>query len=439
MRIIGFALALVLVLRLPAGALAEENSGDDRDGKSYEEQDWAVGAVLRTASIPFATDEGPITTFIPLIHFENDRFFFRTLEGGVKVYRQGDWQLSALGRLRFFDFPPEYQNQLQGDTMDFGAQVRYRPTGPFYLDLEFMSDLWGRNHFNLRGSYDFTRGQFRLTPFAGIRIKNSKFNTRYYGLDMLPVDSGTEFGLGAVADMHLWGSLYVIAAARFTRLDSPVRGISFVNDQWHNEGFLGFGLTNDPTRPHNENLSLTAYLRLALGWATPSSLADIFQGKADDDPYNNQMTSIFYGYPLTNRLVGLPLDLYLHSGFVWHWKSSVQDHAQEFVLAIKLFYTIKWPVRWRLGAAEGLSYVNKIPYVEKTELAKKGYEPSNLLNFLDFSLDLNLGDIAGADPLRRYWLGVGIHHRSAIFETAQQFGRIKGGSNFQTIFLKRHF
>ncbi len=92
-----------------------------------------------------------------------------------------------------------------------------------------------------------------------------------------------------------------------------------------------------------------------------------------------------------------------------------------------------------MGASEGLSYVNDIPYVEETQLGKKGYKPSNLLNYLDFSADINLGDITGGETMKHWWLGYGIHHRSAIFESAQHFGRIKGGSNFQTVYLQWHY
>ena len=96
-------------------------------------------------------------------------------------------------------------------------------------------------------------------------------------------------------------------------------------------------------------------------------------------------------------------------------------------------------MRVRLGAAEGVSYVNKIPYVEETQLGKKGYKPSKMLNYLDFSVGLNLGDITGGETMKHWWLGYSIHHRSAIFESAQQFGRIKGGSNYQTVYLQYDF
>lgn len=438
MKFVLILLSLMIAVSATATPSRDTSSSQVQAGQNTE-QEWAVGALFRSATIPFATDERTVATFVPFVVFENDRFFFRAIEGGVKVYRVGDWQLSALGRLRFFDIPKEYQNQIQGDTMDFGLQGRYQPLSSVHFDLEAMTD-WGRRpHFNMRGTWIYTRPSYSLAPFAELRWKSKKHNTRYFGLDLEDVGSGFDVSIGAVGDYHLTSNLYLYAAAKMTHLDKNVRAASLIDRSWHAQGFLGFGFTNDRTKARKMRLGNTPYLRLAHGWATPSSLAHIFHGEAAKDPHNNQLTSIFYGYPLTDSLVGLPLDLYLHSGFVWHWKSAVQTHAQEMVVAVKLFYTIKWPVRWRLGAAEGWSYVNKIPYVERTQLAKKGYEPSKLLNFLDFSLDINIGDIAGSDALRPYWLGYSIHHRSAIFESAQQFGRIKGGSNFQTMFLKWHF
>jgi outer membrane protein len=150
------------------------------------------------------------------------------------------------------------------------------------------------------------------------------------------------------------------------------------------------------------------------------------------------MTSIFYGHPLSDSLIGIPINVYFHSGFGWHWKNR-KESVQEFILAVKFYYTIPLPIRLKLGVAEGWSWVRDIPFVEDRELRNKGYEPSQLLNYLDFSVDLNLGDIFGGETLDRTWLGYDIHHRSAIFESASQFGRIKGGSNVQMVYLQYDF
>ena len=45
-------------------------------------------------------------------------------------------------------------------------------------------------------------------------------------------------------------------------------------------------------------------------------------------------------------------------------------------------------------------------------------------------------DLFGAEKMKALWLGVAVHHRSSIFESASQFGRIKGGSNYPSIYLQ---
>ena len=106
---------------------------------------------------------------------------------------------------------------------------------------------------------------------------------------------------------------------------------------------------------------------------------------------------------------------------------------------MKAFYTLDLGWRFRIGVAEGLSYVSDVTYIEGSELAEKGYRPSKLLNYLDFSFDVNLGDVFNYAPMQNAWLGYSIHHRSGIFETSSAFGRIKGGSNYNSVYLQWHF
>ena len=127
------------------------------------------------------------------------------------------------------------------------------------------------------------------------------------------------------------------------------------------------------------------------------------------------------------------------SGYAYHHASEVQDQTSEFILAIKGYYTFNWPIDWRLGAAEGLSYAVTVPYVEQVDMEDKGYDPSNLMNFLDLSLDLNLGDLFRTKKLQGLWLGYRIHHRSGMFETSSMFGNVKGGSNINTVYLQYHW
>ena len=89
--------------------------------------------------------------------------------------------------------------------------------------------------------------------------------------------------------------------------------------------------------------------------------------------------------------------------------------------------------------AEGLSYVSDVTYIEAIEMEEKGYRPSELMNYIDISFDINLGDVFNVKALNETWLGYSMHHRSSIFEKASQFGRIKGGSNYNTVYIQFDF
>ena len=52
---------------------------------------------------------------------------------------------------------------------------------------------------------------------------------------------------------------------------------------------------------------------------------------------------------------------------------------------------------------------------------------------------MNLGDLFHIKAMDDIWLGYSLHHRSGIFGTSSMFGRIKGGSNYNTISLQYHF
>jgi hypothetical protein len=198
--------------------------------------------------------------------------------------------------------------------------------------------------------------------------------------------------------------------------------------------FFGIGFFNDKKNPV-DTLASKPYIRLAHGWGTESNLSEILSGNTEKDPYNNQLTSVFFGVPLADELFTLPIATYLTPGIVHHHASDVQDRSTEWVLAVKFYYTIKWPTPWRLGFAEGLSYVDRIPYLEEKDMQEKGYRPSQLLNFLDFSVDMDLGQLFRVQWMEDLWLGYSIHHRSGIFSTSSAFGRISGGSNYNTVYF----
>lgn len=411
-----------------------------------EEQEWGIAAMYRTTSIPFDTAGGDqtVSTFVPMMFFENEYVFVDGIEGGVFLYNseESDWRVSALTRMRFIDIPQSAQNANEGDTADFGVQLQYKIDDTWSFDSELMTDddLHFHSNFRLNGQYKF--GDWELSPRATIRYKDADFNSQYYAFKDVTGESigaGIDVNLGIDIRYHVISNLYLLGSTSVTRFDDNAFNSSIVEDRYQGEFYLGFGLFNDKTAPKKPELSNKPYLRVAHGWATPSNIGDIMKLNSEKDKYNNQLTSVFYGHPLTDEVFGVPIDIYFTPGIAHHWSSKVQSGSTEYIAAIKAFYTFDWPIKWRFGVAEGLSYIDSITYIEQTEMDEKGYTASHLLNYLDFSFDINVGDAVNQSDLENVWFGYSLHHRSAIFENASQFGRIKGGSNYNTIYIQYEF
>ncbi|EGU31777.1 hypothetical protein VIBRN418_18313 [Vibrio sp. N418] len=417
-----------------------------KQAEPIAEQDWGLAAMYRIASVPFATESGDQTvgTFVPLMYFSNDWVFIDGLEGGVHLtqWQDDSLQLNALTRMRFVDIPASIQNANQGDSADFGLQLRQSLNDEWHLDWEVMSDEDFRFHTNLRASAEYQWGDWNLKPSATLRYKDADFNSQYYAFSEYTaqkIGAGVDVNIGVDARYHVASNLYLLGSTSITRLDHNAYHAQAVEERYQGEVFVGFGFFNDSSAPKKTQLTNSRYLRVAHGWATPSNIGDIFALNREKDPYNNQLTSLFYGHPLTDELFGYPIDLYFTPGIVHHWSSGVQNASTEWVAAIKAYVTVEWPTRWRFGVAEGLSYIDNISYIEQSEMDRKGYTPSHLLNYLDFSFDVNVGDLVNQPSWQHVWFGYSLHHRSAIFEKASQFGRIKGGSNYNTVYLQFDF
>ena len=439
---------LILISVLFCGAfvtetavLGSESESGERESEQTEEE-WGIGFGMRSASIVFNNENGRVNSLTPLFYYKKNRFYLDGLEGGYHLYKNDPWQFTLFGRLRFFDIPEEYQNLVQGDTFDLGGRLSYLFDGRSHADLEMLTDSRGNFSAIARLGKSFESDRLDWSPYMEIRYKSSGFNDRYYALTWLDresIDSGVDYLAGVKLRYHVVNNLYLLGSAKLRYLDGSARHAELVTSNLESEYFLGFGFFNDKKKKNKKDIGIKPYIRVAHGWATPTNLKHILYGNFDRDEYNHQLTSVFYGHPLSKTLFTLPIEMYLTSGFAYHYSSAVQDDSQEFVLAFKAYYTINWPIRFRIGVAEGMSYINSVTYIERENMDSKGYEPSKLMNYLDFSYEINIGDIFRKNSLKDTWLGFSIHHRSSIFETAQQFGRISGGSNYPSVHILHHF
>lgn len=194
--------------------------------------------------------------------------------------------------------------------------------------------------------------------------------------------------------------------------------------------------------------------RFAYGVESDSDLGQIisFQ-KPTDHKYRFDVLSLDAGYLLAPSLFKLPLDLYIKGGSALFQSEDLSKYPKlrgmkdvsdkdvyEFTLYIKLYYNIDlWGNRVRIGIGEGGSYVTDYLAPEVIEEHTENPEDpkySKFLNYLDISLDMDIGKLFHLKALQNTYLGYTLKHRSGIFGTVNG---VSGGSNYNTISIEKNF
>ena len=242
MKIKTFFLFLCLLFLVQTTHLYATEEGAKPSG----EKNWAIGMVARLATIPFATqDDRTVGTLIPLFYYEGETFYLRGTEMGFRFYSQGDWQFSLMGRMHFFDIPKQYQNEVQGDNVDWGLQAKYQPFPISFLQLELLSD-WEKNiSSNARLGLDLYQGGFHYNPYFEMKLKSNTYNSYYFGLNQQEVKAGIDWSVGIIANYHVLSNMFFYGAARLTLLDRKVRDLEFVDRDVTANIIIGVGFANE--------------------------------------------------------------------------------------------------------------------------------------------------------------------------------------------------
>ncbi len=451
------------------------------------EKDWGLATGLRIAKVPYPAEKEQVTDFIPQMYYDGDYFFMNGLNGGLRLYNKQQWQFSLFARYRYVDIPEEFQTIVQTNSLDAGVQIKYRLADNLETNIELLSDNDSRVYSAVDARYRWQSGSWQLLPYATLRFKSARFNDYYYGLDGFidpdnpannidnKIGNGLDLTIGSEVRYHVSNNFYLLGAAQLTTLDRNTRNPASIKNATVGEVYFGIAIFNNKTKTKSPSLKAKPYFRVAYGFATPSDLSEILSLNWEGDPQNNQMTSLFYGHPIADSLFGNEaIDLYLTTGIVRHLKADPYSQtlypgeginstefsgldsspcdgvsactinynsqpSNEYVLGIKAYYNINWPLHWRVGFAEGLSYIKDVSHIEQREMDTKGYTASSLINYIDLTFDFSLGDAFGVTAINDLYFGIGIHHRSSVFEISSSFGRIKGGSNYNSMHLQYHF
>lgn len=130
-----------------AAALLATSSIAAAQSPSNAQERWGIGAGVIVIDSPYA-GEGTRTRPVPLIHYEGERFFLGGTGGGMHLYRDGGFSLSAIASARLMGF----------DIDDLGA-AELVANG---LDPSLLSDRDDGLDAGLRASYGGDWGSVTL-------------------------------------------------------------------------------------------------------------------------------------------------------------------------------------------------------------------------------------------------------------------------------------
>jgi outer membrane protein len=175
-------------------------------------------------------------------------------------------------------------------------------------------------------------------------------------------------------------------------------------------------------------------LRFAYGKASQNDLGEIIFGDFGSHPNDLKVYAFDGGYLLKKSEDSA---LYIKSTLSYFDEDIVSD-VYESTLYFKLYYDLPYMKKIvRFGFGEGISYTSKYLLCEYLEAQENSDNNSKLLNYLDISLDIDIGRLVDYQALYGTYIGYALKHRSGIFGLINNVE--KGGSNYNTLYIEKNF
>lgn len=431
---------------------------------------WAAEATppIVAASVPVATGGaglGVATRFessvyrgggtrndlVPLYLYEGKRVFLEAYRIGLKLDENPDSRFDAFVGYRFEGFPYDripaslagMTNRGAGVDLGLGYQRR-RAWGTLYGEV-LTDAAGGSGGSEIRGGYryDWKIGELQLQPQLAFAWRDARLNNYYYGVRSSEATAtraayepgaglNTELGLSAAYRLsNRWRLIGGVSARRWS---SGVRASPIVDNRTQLAAQLGLAYDFSPEHdawPTGRPL----IVKVLHGKATDCDVAQVMLLKCFSTSTVDQtrISSLELGRPFVEGLNGWPLDFVGYVGLLRHHERGLQEDTWQANAYMKAYYYgFPWSerLRTRLGMGVGVSYAERVPYVELRDQLARGRSSSRLLNYLDPSIDISLGDLIGVKSMREAYVGLGVSHRSGIFGTSRLLGNVNGGSNY---------
>ncbi|WP_345993286.1 hypothetical protein [Sulfurimonas sp. HSL-1716] len=179
-------------------------------------------------------------------------------------------------------------------------------------------------------------------------------------------------------------------------------------------------------------------VRVAYGRADANDFGQIISSQIAPHHASTHVMMVDAGYKIAENVFDLPFDIYIKGGFAKFLENGYQKDVYENTLYFKGYYNFDFSQnRVRFGAAEGASYTYGIIYIEKEEATRNRDNNSNYLNYLELSLDFDIGRLLKYKPLKDTYFGVVLKHRSGVFGLVNNVRH--GGSNYEALYIEKNF
>ncbi|MGH6637242.1 MAG: MipA/OmpV family protein [Polaromonas sp.] len=412
-----------------------------------------LGFVTRVERSPYR-EAGTRYDVLPLYLYEGERLFLHANRGGVKLLNGAEQRLDLFVEQRLEGFPVDrLPASLAGmaprdSGIDLGLSWRYRqPWGT--LQAELLHDIgntYKGNEFRLGYTYDWRSGPWMLRPSLTVAVRDAKLNNYYYGVQASEAAPGRPAhapGAGTNTSVGLYGSYdlsqrwRLLAGVSAAVLDRKISDSPIVQKRVLPAVYVGAAYDFGGHKREWAEDSSPTYFKLLYGKATEDGchLAKIITAQCLSTASTNStsITGVQVGKPFIRNVNGWPLDFVGYVGLTHHNDRGLQANGVQLDLFMKAVYSgFPWSdrVKTRLGLGVGVSMAQRVPYIEAASQAANGQPASRMLNYLDPTLDVSLGDLLGSQALKETYIGFGVSHRSGIFGASRVLGNVNGGSNY---------
>ncbi|MDP3357594.1 MAG: MipA/OmpV family protein [Polaromonas sp.] len=419
----------------------------------------ALGLAVRAEQSPYVGG-GTRYDLLPLYLYEGKRLFLHGSRAGLKLFDEGSQRVDVFLDQRFEGYaddrvPPSLAGMAErGSGLDAGVSYRYRqPWGT--VQAEYLQDAAGfskGSELRLSYGYDWRSGKLALRPSLTLAARSARLNNYYYGV--LPGEatatrpayapgSGVNTTLGLHGSYALDGGWRLLGGVTHTWLDGKVKASPIVGKSAQTGVFVGAAYDFGSYKGGWTEEKSPTHLKLLYGKSTEDGchLAKIITLTCASTAKVNstRIAGVQIGKPFIERLNGWPLDIVGYVGLLQHDDRGLAPNGLQFDAFMKAYYYgFPWSdrVNTRLGLGAGISLAQRVPYTESSSQAARGRQTSRLLNYLEPSIDVSLGDLIGNRALKNTYLGFGVSHRSGIFGASRLLGNVNGGSNYIYTYLE---